>query len=172
MDTPIPIALHIRTSSAILQRFATWPSSGDKNNGHTHTRTHSHAHTHSRTHVRAHIHTHAHTHTFPELHIRALQRLFQWTAGSFLFDLHILVFENNPEMTELRSIEILKNFDPTVHSKKNELLAFSNPSSGTLFGPFFKFQSSQHCTVYNEITKNRQIRELARARTHLFMNGL
>ena len=59
-------------------------------------------------------------------------------------------------------------FDPAC----NSAFCGSNPSSGTLFGPFFKFQSSQHCTVYDEITKNRQIRELARARTHFFMNGL
>ena len=43
---------------------------------------------------------------------------------------------------------------------------------GTLFGPFFKFQNSQHCTVYDKILKNRLIRELARARAHLFVNGL
>ena len=54
----------------------------------------------------------------------------------------------------------------------NSALWGSNPSSGTLFGPFFKVLISQHCTVYNEITKNRQIRGVAKARAHLFMNGL
>ena len=54
----------------------------------------------------------------------------------------------------------------------NSALYGSNPSSGTLFGPFFKFQISQHCTLYDKILKNRLIRKLARARAHLFVNGL
>ena len=53
-------------------------------------------------------------------------------------------------------------FDPAC----NSALYGSNPSSGTLF------QISQHCTVYDKILKNRLIRELARARAHLFVNGL
>ena len=59
-------------------------------------------------------------------------------------------------------------FDPAC----NSALYGSNPSSGTLVGPFFKFQISQHCTVYDKILKNRLIRELARARAPLFLNGL
>ena len=73
-----------------------------------------------------------------------------------------------PKRTELGKPSKSRPFDPA----RNSAFCGSNPSSGTLFGPFFKFQSSQHCTVYDEITKNRQIRELARARAHLFMNGL
>ena len=73
-----------------------------------------------------------------------------------------------PEALNWKKPSKSRPFDPAC----NSALWGSNPSSGTLFGLFFKVQISQHCTVYNEITKNRQIRELARARAHLFLNGL
>ena len=75
-----------------------------------------------------------------------------------------------------KSIELGKKHQNPGRSTAacNSALWGSNPSSGTLFGPFFKFHISHHCTVYDTIMKNRQIRELARARgrAHLFMNGV
>ena len=71
--------------------------------------------------------------------------------------------------TELGKPSKSRPFDPAC----NSVLCGSNSSSGTLFGPFFKFQISQHCTVCDKIMKNRQMRELRRASVHfIFTNGL